>query len=67
MIDPFALITLGVLFSVGLAADQLGRRSQIPRVTLLLLCGVIVGVFGLLPDSVARLTDTVNVVALTLV
>lgn len=67
MIDPYALMTLGVLFSVGLAADQLGRHTQIPRVTLLLLCGVIAGTMGLLPDGLAMLTENVTIMALTLV
>lgn len=67
MTDPYALLTLGVLFSVGLAADQLGRRTRVPRVTLLLVCGLAAGTMGLLPDRVAELTDTVTITALTLV
>jgi len=67
MIDPYALLTLGVLFAVGLGADQLGRRTRIPRVTLLLVCGVIAGMMGLLPQSMAVLTENVTVMALTLV
>jgi Kef-type K+ transport system membrane component KefB len=65
MIDPYALLTLGVLFCVGLAADQLGRR--IPRVTLLLLCGLVAGTLGLIPERMTELTDTVTITALTLV
>lgn len=49
MIDPYALLTLGVLFCVGLAADQLGCRTRIPRVTLL-LCGLVPGTLGLIPE-----------------
>ncbi len=67
MIDPFALLTLGVLFSVGLIADQVGRRTRIPRVTLLLICGLIAGAMGLLPQSFDTLTDNITVMALTLV
>ncbi|MGC1502699.1 MAG: cation:proton antiporter [Sulfitobacter sp.] len=67
MIDPYALLTLGVLFSVGLVADQTGRRTRIPRVTLLLICGLIAGAMGLLPESVNALTDNITVMALTLV
>lgn len=67
MIDPSALLTLGVLFSVGLFADQLGRRTRIPRVTLLLLCGLLAGTLGLLPERVEELTDTITITALTLV
>lgn len=67
MIDPYALLTLGVLFCVGLAADQLGRRTRIPRVTLLLLCGLVAGTLGLIPERMTELTDTVTITALTLV
>jgi Kef-type K+ transport system membrane component KefB len=47
------LITLGGLFLVGLAADVVGRRTRLPRVTLLLLVGVCAGPIGLdlFPDS----------------
>jgi Kef-type K+ transport system membrane component KefB len=47
-----ALITLGAIFLASLAADLLGRRTQLPRVTLLLLLGVCVGPLGfdVLPD-----------------
>ena len=41
------LLTLGVLFLVGLAADEIGRRTRLPRVTLLLLAGVLAGRSGL--------------------
>ncbi|WP_299417756.1 cation:proton antiporter [uncultured Sulfitobacter sp.] len=67
MIDPYALLTLGILFCVGLAADQLGRRTHIPRVTLLLLCGLVAGNLGLVPERMTELTDTVTITALTLV
>ena len=52
---PAALLTLGAIFLAGLAADLLGRRTRLPRVTLLLLLGVAVGPLGLgvFPDSQA--------------
>ena len=37
------LLTLGALFLVGLGADLVGRRTALPRVTLLLLCGFAAG------------------------
>lgn len=37
------LITCGILFLVGLVADLLGRHTPLPRVTLLLLAGVLIG------------------------
>jgi Kef-type K+ transport system membrane component KefB len=47
------LFVLGAMFLLGLAADLAGRHSPLPRVTLLLLCGIAVGPsgFGLLPQA----------------
>lgn len=47
------LIMLGALFLAGLAADLVGRRTRLPRVTLLLALGVCVGPLGfdLFPQS----------------
>lgn len=63
------LVTLGALFLVGLAADMLGQRTRLPRVTLLLICGLAVGKsgFDLIPAEVRALYDVVAVVALTMV
>jgi Kef-type K+ transport system membrane component KefB len=63
------LAVLGVLFLAGLAADQLGRATRLPRVTTLLLLGMVVGEagFDLLPDAVAGLFEIISIVALTMV
>lgn len=63
------LITLGALFLVGLAADAIGRHTPLPRVTLLLGCGIVVGGsgFDLLPQQAQNLYDTLSAVALTMV
>lgn len=63
------LITLGALFLAGLAADTLGRRSRLPRVTLLLACGIVVGGSGLdlIPPEMRSLYDFLSVMALTMV
>lgn len=45
MADQF--ITLGLMFLLGLAAELLGRRTSLPRVTLLVLCGLVFGEAGL--------------------
>lgn len=37
------LLTVGAIFLAGLMADLIGRHTPLPRVTLLLLAGVIVG------------------------
>jgi MFS family permease len=46
-------LTLGGLFLAGLVADLLGRRTRLPRVTLLLLIGIAAGPsgLGLIPDG----------------
>jgi Kef-type K+ transport system membrane component KefB len=53
--DPIAivLLTLGAIFLAGLVADIVGRRTRLPRVTLLLLLGVFSGPLGfdLFPES----------------
>ena len=41
------LITIGILLLLGLVTDALGRRSRLPRVTLLLLFGFLIGPSGL--------------------
>jgi Kef-type K+ transport system membrane component KefB len=50
------LLVFGALFLLGLAADLLGRRTAIPRVTLLILCGLAVGPsgFNLLPRELVQ-------------
>lgn len=47
-----ALILFGSIFVASLAADLVGRRTRLPRVTLLLSIGVAVGPIGfdLIPD-----------------
>lgn len=46
-IVPKILIMLGLLFLLGLLTDLLGRRTPLPRVTLLLLAGFAIGPSGL--------------------
>ncbi|NVM24468.1 MAG: cation:proton antiporter [Desulfobacterales bacterium] len=41
------LIILGVFFLLGLATDAIGRRTRLPRVTLLLILGFLIGPAGL--------------------
>lgn len=63
------LILLGALFAVGLATDFIGRRTPLPRVTLLLLFGVVVGPVGfdLLAGLGERWFPTVADIALVMV
>jgi Kef-type K+ transport system membrane component KefB len=53
MTDPASiLVTLGSLLLIGLLTDLIGRRTALPRVTLLLGFGLLIGpsVLNLLPD-----------------
>lgn len=61
------LLTLGAMFVVGLAADQAGRRTRLPRVTLLLLCGLIAGQLEWIPHVFSDTYDFLSVAALTFV
>lgn len=62
-------IILGVLFLAGLAADQLGRMTRLPRVTMLLLLGVVMGNAGagVIPAEVTAWFDAVAIIALSMV
>ena len=61
------MLTLGIMFVVGLVADQIGRRTKVPRVTLLLLCGLAAGQFGWMPGAVSETYEFFSVTALTFV
>ncbi|RMB11974.1 cation:proton antiporter [Eilatimonas milleporae] len=63
------LLAFGGLLIVGLAADAIGRRTRLPRVTLLILFGLAAGPagFDLLPDSVRGAYGLLTTVALTMV
>lgn len=45
--SPGCMLTVGLLLLAALALDALGRRTRVPRVTLLLLFGVACGPVGL--------------------
>ncbi len=68
-IIPKILITLGVLFLLGLFMDLLGRRTPLPRVTLLLLAGFAIGPSGLdlLPDFQEDWFPIITNIALSMV
>ncbi len=63
------LTTLGVILLAGLVADLIGRRTALPRVTLLLLSGLLIGPTGLdlLPDLGQQWFPTVANMALVMV
>lgn len=63
------LMAIGVLLLTGMLADAIGHRTRLPRVTLLILCGLAAGPSGLdlLPGSLTALYDTLAVLALSMV
>jgi len=64
-----ALITLGILFLTGLIANELGRRTRLPRVTLLMLLGMLAGpmALDLLPPGLHEWQEFLSSAALTMV
>jgi Kef-type K+ transport system membrane component KefB len=62
-------ILLGVLFLAGLAADELGHRTHLPRVTLLLAIGLLMGRagFDLIPPEAQLWFEFLSTAALTMV
>ena len=63
------LFAIGGILLLGLATDFLGRRTFLPRVTLLLAFGIIVGdeVLGIIPTSVNSRFEMITVVALMMI
>lgn len=63
------LIALGILFLLGLALDKLGRIVHVPRVTLLILLGALLGppVLDVLPNPLASADEIYADAALTMV
>ncbi|MCX2725118.1 cation:proton antiporter [Roseibium salinum] len=63
------LMAIGALLLAGMLADEIGRRTRLPRVTLLMLCGLAAGpaVLDLLPASLTALYEALSVLALSMV
>jgi NhaP-type Na+/H+ or K+/H+ antiporter len=63
------LMAIGALLLTGMLADAIGHKTQLPRVTLLILCGLAAGPAGLdlLPSSLTELYETLAVLALSMV
>ncbi len=62
-------IVMGCLLLVGLVTDEIGRRTRLPRVTLLMLFGLAAGPFGLdlLPRGLETWYEFLSAAALTMV
>ncbi|MEA3289460.1 MAG: cation:proton antiporter [Campylobacterota bacterium] len=64
------LFIIGIIFFFGLAADVLGRKTSIPRVTFLIITGIILGpsVLNILPKHfVNNWFETITIIALGMV
>jgi Kef-type K+ transport system membrane component KefB len=63
------LLIIGALFLFGLATDALGRRTRLPRVTLLLLFGLLIGpsALNLIPGFTQSWFPVVSDMALVMV
>lgn len=63
------LVTIGILFLAGLLLDKIGRIVHVPRVTLLILLGALLGppVMDLLPHSFNESNEFYAPTALTMV
>jgi len=63
------LFAIGSILLLGLATDFLGRHTFLPRVTLLLVFGIIVGdeVLGMIPDSLSNRFDLITDMALLMI
>jgi len=70
-LDPWGplLVSLGCICLAGLVLDVVGRRTRLPRVTLLVLFGVAVGpsALDLLPDMTAAWFPAVSDIALVMI
>ena len=67
--NPPELLAIGALFLVGWIAHGLGRFVHVPRVTILLLFGIIAGpyVFNVIPPELSRWFPHVTHIALAMV
>jgi Kef-type K+ transport system membrane component KefB len=63
------LITVGCLLLLGLAIDMLGKRTSLPRVSLLIIFGILIGpsTLNLIPNFFLDLFDLIAQMALIMV
>lgn len=63
------LLTIGAILLVSLGADTLGRRTGLPRVTLLVATGIAIGPYGLdlIPEPMGDATEFIAAIALVMV
>ena len=63
------LLALGAIMLLGLMTDLVGRRTFLPRVTLLLLFGILVGktFLDLIPDVIVNQFELITDIALLMI
>ncbi len=63
------LVAIGCFLLLGLVADSLGKRTLLPRVTLLVVCGVIVGdeYLALVPTALSDRFELIAEIALMMI
>jgi Kef-type K+ transport system membrane component KefB len=63
------LFTIGAILLLGLAADYLGRRTFLPRVSLILVFGVLVGdeALGIIPETITQHFEVITNIALLMI
>ncbi len=63
------LVAIGGILLLGLVADAVGRRTFLPRVTLLLACGLVIGdeALGIIPISVINGFEPIANLALMMI
>ncbi|MEA3353565.1 MAG: cation:proton antiporter [Campylobacterota bacterium] len=64
------LFIIGIIFFLGLAADVLGRKTSVPRVTFLILTGIMLGpsILNILPKHfINNWFETITIIALGMV
>ncbi|GKT30979.1 cation:proton antiporter, partial [Aduncisulcus paluster] len=68
-VSALTLIPLGMLFMVGFIADTIGRNTPIPRVSILMVAGFMIGPsgFDLLPVSTHSWMPVVSDMALVMI
>ncbi|MEE4236251.1 MAG: cation:proton antiporter [Anderseniella sp.] len=62
-------LVMGGILLIGLLTDELGRRTRLPRVTLLILFGIVIGPSGLdlIPSELQEWREFLAAMALTMV
>jgi Kef-type K+ transport system membrane component KefB len=62
-----ALISIGAILLLGLATDVIGRRTKLPRVTLLLLFGLLIGQTPWFPEDIEKWFFLITNMALSMI